>query len=131
MSLSDNILLDRIAELEAELKKAKSVPWFERQVLNPFKRLWDWWWSSEDRRAAVGILSFFSILSSIIFWGAAGFPTKEYYMAPGSYGDYHIYQEYFLGKDPKVECCRDGIERCIVSLEQYKKAHREYPEYFE
>ena len=102
--MSDQILLDRIKNLECENSKlkARSIRW-QTVVRNT-----GYWLKkhSEDILVAFLIIGFFGSVIALAVWAAAGWATDRFYLEFGNGGGSGacIYQEYDWGKDARVDC---------------------------
>jgi hypothetical protein len=103
--MSDQILLDRIKNLESENTKlkAKSIRW--QTVATNI----GYWLrkNGDDIGAAAILIGVFGGIALIIAWFVGGWANDTFYLEFGnsSYsGGACIYQEYDWGKDTKVEC---------------------------
>lgn len=90
----------------------------------------NWIMASEVRSTIAGIGVVVIIIGLPFFWLVGGFPTGQFYIGYSSGGkDLGIYHEYFLGKDPKIEWCFQGMDACLEELETLNSEWAKYQKY--
>lgn len=110
--MSDQILLDRIRELENENHKlkARSIRWqtVARNVGCWIRE------HGDDIGAAVTVIGFFGGIILTVAWFAGGWATDKFYLEFGGRSGGEgacIYQEYDWGSDVRVECSYNISDR--------------------